>query len=96
MPLYRVTVICMGLTEAQLVDAVPDMLSEFAERPWQKDVRCEAKDGVLRLSALNDFDSNGQALLDEFWDTVIAYVHFDDKVSFEVEEVSVQNSLADD
>ncbi|WP_155403710.1 hypothetical protein [Variovorax paradoxus] len=86
----------MGLTEARLVDAVPDLLSEFAERPWQKDVRCEAKDGVLRLSALNDFDSNGQALLDELWDAVIAYVHFDDKVSFEVEGVSVQSSLAGD
>ena len=96
MPLYRVTVSCMGFTNAQLVDAVPDLLSELAERPWQKDVRCEAKDGVLRLSALNDFDSNGQALLDEFWDAVIAYVHFDDKVSFEVEGVSVQSSLAGD
>lgn len=96
MPFYRVTVVCRGLKESQLVEAVSAMLSEFAERPWQTDVTCEAEDGVLRLSALNDFDSNGQALLDEFQDAVVAYVRFDDRVRFDVESASVQNGLADD
>ena len=95
-PLYCVTVVCMGLTESQLVEAVPEMLSEFAERPWQTDVTCEAKDGVLRLSAVNDFDSNGLALLDELQDAVVASVRFDERVSFVVESVSVQYRLADD
>ena len=72
------------------------MLLEFAERPWQMDVRCEAKNGVLRLSALNDLDSNGQALLDEFQDAVVAYVHFDDRVSFDIESVSARSGLVDD
>ncbi len=90
--MYRVTVVSMGLTEAQLVMAVPDMLAEFAERAWQMDVRCEARNGALRLSALNDFDSSGQALLDEFADAVMACVHFDKKLSFAVESVSVEDS----
>lgn len=95
LPFYRVAVVCRGLTEPQLVEAAADMLLEFAERPWQMDVRCEAKDGVLRLSALNDFDSDGQALLDEFRDAVVAYVRFDDRVSFDIESVTAQGGIAD-
>jgi len=95
LPLYRVTVVCRGLTAPQLVEAVPDMLLEFAERPWQTDVRCEANDGVLRLSALNDFDNDGLALLDEFQDAVVAYANVNDRVSFDVESVSIQNDPVD-
>ena len=72
------------------------MLSEFTDRPWQTNVICEAKDGVLRLSAVNDFDSNGQALVDEFQDAVVANVRFHDRVSFGVESVSVLSRPADD
>lgn len=85
--MYRTTVICMGLTEAEAREAVADMLSEFEQRPWQLDVACEWRDGVLRLSAQNEVDSTGMALLDEFGDAVVAYINYAGEVRMTVESV---------
>jgi hypothetical protein len=72
--MYRVTVVCHGVTPAQGAAAVPDMLTEFAGRPWQQNPMCTWVGGVLRFSAESEGDSNGLALLDEFWDAVHAYL----------------------
>lgn len=32
----------------------------------------------------NDYDEDGRALLDEFWDTVHAYIHYAGPIRFEV------------
>jgi hypothetical protein len=64
--MFRSTVTCTGLTESEAAEAVADMLFEFSERPWQQNVTCEWKGGVLRLTAESDVDSQGLALLDEF------------------------------
>ncbi|WP_141211456.1 hypothetical protein [Rhodoferax sp. TH121] len=85
--MYRTTVICKGLTETEAREAVTDMLSEFEQRPWQLDVACEWRDGVLRLSAQNEVDSTGMALLDEFGDAVVAYINYGGEVLMMVETV---------
>ena len=85
--MLRSTVTCTGLTDSETVEAVSDLLSEFAERPWQQDVRCEWREGVLRLSAQSAVDSNGMALLDEFQDAVVAYIKCEGDLHFEVESV---------
>ena len=84
---YRATVICKGLAEAEAGEAVADMLSEFAERPWQEKVTCEWRDGTLRLSAQNDADETGLALLDEFGDAINAYIRYSAEIHLEVESV---------
>ncbi len=85
--MYRATVICRGLTEAEASEAVTDMLSEFQQRPWQLEVACEWNEGVLRLSAQNEVDSTGMALLDEFGDAVVAYINYAGEVNMAVESV---------
>jgi hypothetical protein len=67
--------------------AVADMLTEFAQRPWQQAVTCEWRDGVLRLSAENDADSTGMALLDEFGDAICAYINYSGEIHVSVESV---------
>ncbi|MEJ5999711.1 hypothetical protein [Paucibacter soli] len=62
-------------------------MSEFKLREWHTDVDCAWSDGLLHLAATNDYDTDGQALLDEFWDVVIASISFDDPISFEVSSV---------
>jgi hypothetical protein len=62
--MFRVTLICTGLTESEGSAAVSDILEEFPHRPWQTDLACEWKEGKLRFSATNDFDKDGMAMLD--------------------------------
>lgn len=83
--MFRNTVICEGLKDGETAEAVADMLSEFAQRPWHQAVTCEWKNGVLRLSTQSEGDPAGMALLDEFQDAVVAYINFSDKIHFEVE-----------
>jgi hypothetical protein len=83
-----ITVSCTGLTDAEGAAAVEDVREEFTHRPWQRAVRCEWTANALRLTVTNDFDSDGQALLDEFWDAVHATVTSQNPVHFKVESVS--------
>ena len=83
-----VTVSCSGLSEAEGSAAVADVAEEFAARPWQRNVQCEWRSGVLRLTATSANDMNGEALLDEFWDAVIACVATENTIRFQVESVS--------
>jgi len=83
-----VTVSCSGLSEAEGRRAVADIAEEFTSRPWQRNVHCEWTNGVLRLTATSDNDMNGQALLDEFGDAVIASVATNNTIRFRVESVS--------
>lgn len=85
--MYRSTVICTGLSNEEAREAVADMLTEFAQRPWQQAVTCEWHDGVLRLSAENDADSTGMALLDEFGDAICAYINYSGEIHVTVESV---------
>lgn len=64
------------------------MLAEFAQRPWQEKVACEWREGILRLSAENDYDARGSALLDEFCDAVHAYINYGGEIHLAVESVA--------
>lgn len=86
--MYRVTLVCDGLTESEGAAAVPDILEEFSHRPWQSDPVCEWKDGVLRLSATNDVDENGLALLDEFGDAIQACINYSGRISLTIESIA--------
>ena len=88
--MYRVTVVCGGLTEAEGSGAVACILDEFTHRPWHKTVACEWRDGILWLSASNDYDQTGQALLDEFGDAIIACVSPVGSIRSKVEAVVAQ------
>ena len=87
MPLYRTTLSCAGLSEHEGRGAPVDILAEFAERSWHTHVECTWNGKSLFLSARNDFDDDGQALLDEFRDVVIACVKTDNTIRFNIESI---------
>jgi hypothetical protein len=64
------------------------ILEEFSHRPWQREVQCEWRTSLLRLTATNESDPNGLALLDEFWDAVHICVSYDNPIRVQVESVS--------
>lgn len=49
-----------------------DVAEEFTHRQWHQNVRCTWTGDILLLVADNDFDSDGEALADEFSDAVAA------------------------
>lgn len=85
--MYRVTVTCNGLTEAEGQGAVACICEEFTRRPWHEAVHCEWTAGVLRLAATNEYDRSGQALLDEFGDAVHACLSYSQEIHLLVESV---------
>jgi len=63
-----------------------DIQNEFLEnRDWHSNVVCSWDGEKLKLVAENDFDQDGQALLDEFGDCIAAYVidYFDSNIKIE-------------
>ena len=87
MPLYHAVLTCKGLTEAEGADGAADVAAGFRERPWHQNVACRWDGTLLWLEADNDYDSDGRALSDEFWDEVIANVNFSGSISFAIVSV---------
>ncbi|MEM9839744.1 MAG: hypothetical protein AAF830_11405 [Pseudomonadota bacterium] len=82
--IYRVCVVCSGIPPAEGYEAARATTQEFAEyRPHHQNVVCVFRDDKLFLTAENDCDPDGTALMDEFSDTISAYVasHFDSEIS---------------
>lgn len=81
--MYRVILACEGVPASAGPTAANDIQQEFSEhRPHHKNVVCTFANGELVLTAENDFDSNGLALMDEFSDCISAYISelFDGKI----------------
>ena len=73
--MYRVVLACYGVPHTSGEVAAADITAEFAEhRPWHSNVKCIWDGGHLELVAENNFDSTGLALLDEFSDSIAAYI----------------------
>jgi hypothetical protein len=70
---FRVTVSCEGIAPDAWPDAYEDVRAEFAERSWHRVVDVRWSEDALVLVAENDYDDDGEALADEFSDTVAAY-----------------------
>jgi len=84
---YHAILTCSGLNEDEGPQAALDVQAEFEQRPWHQNVQCRWEKGLLWLDAENDYDEDGKALLDEFGDAVIASVHFEDRIVFEIKSV---------
>ena len=87
---YRVLLSCSGVPLHAADEAARDIAREFAEhRTWHSNASCTWDGSKLLLSAENDYDETGLALLDEFSDCISAYLTgtFD----FEVQIESVVN-----
>lgn len=87
--MFDIVVSCDGVPEQAARDSLDDVIQEFSERPWHTVIACNWSNGRIVLHARNDYDSTGQALLDEFWDVVCACVPIDDSTfTFAVDSVT--------
>lgn len=72
--MYRIVLQYTGVSEDEGETAARDIAKEFADsRRHHQNVSCVYKDGTLTLTADNDYDPDGLALLDEFSDCISAY-----------------------
>ena len=71
--MFCITVWCEGIGREKWPDALADVREEFTQRSWHGVVDVLWSGETLILIAENDYDSNGEALADEFWDTVAAH-----------------------
>jgi len=73
--MYKVVLSCSGVPQEAGAEAATDIAKEFAEhRQWHKNVSCIWDGSRLLLSAENDYDPKGLALMDEFSDCISAYI----------------------
>jgi hypothetical protein len=87
MPLYHATLACSGLTEAESAAGAPDVEAGFRERPWHQNVVCRWDGSRLWIEAESDYDPDGRALYDEFWDEIVANIHFCGSIRIEIVSV---------
>lgn len=86
--MFRVTLACDRVPVGAGEAAARDIQQEFRQhRTHQQNVVCTYANGALVLTAENDFDRDGFALMDEFSDCIHAYM--EDLPSGEIRLVEV-------
>ena len=68
--MYRIVLVCEGVPPELGPAAAIDISEEFTHRQWHQNVRCGWDQTRLLLYAENDWDGDGEALLDEFSDVI--------------------------
>jgi len=87
--MYRLKLICKGVPEAAGVEGALEISYEFAvHRTWWENVTCRWEGISLVLEADSDFDSDGRALLDEFYDCVAAFIEGQFSCDISIESVT--------
>ena len=71
---YRIVIECSGVPPEAGAQGAADITSDFKERPWHRDAVCRWDGTRLMLTAENDFDPSGLALIDEFSDEISACI----------------------
>lgn len=74
--MFRVVVICAGLTNDEGSAAVPEILWEFYNRPKHINPQCTWRGTVLALVVENPFDSSGTEVLEDFKEAVYARLQY--------------------
>jgi hypothetical protein len=73
--MFHITLVCEGLPASAGSEAARDIATEFAKhRILHSKVSCDWGGSRLVLRSENDFDADGKATLDEFSDSISAYV----------------------
>lgn len=73
--IYRAVLVCDGVPKPAGPEAAVDIAKEFAvHRKRHANVTCVWDGSRLTLTAENDYDPKGLALLDEFSDCLSAFV----------------------
>jgi hypothetical protein len=81
---YRIKLVCDGVPGSAGPEAARDITMAFRTHyPHEQNALCSYVAGKLTLVAENDYDPDGLALMDEFSDSLSAYVaeQFDGEIS---------------
>jgi hypothetical protein len=70
--MFRVTVSCEGIAPEKWPQALSDVREEFVSRHWHRIIDVRWSGQTLLLTVENDYDADGEALADEFSDTIAA------------------------
>jgi len=73
-PIFRIVIECSGLPSEAGAQGADDITRRFAMRPWHANALCNWDGARLILTAENDFDPQGLALMDEFSDEISACI----------------------
>jgi hypothetical protein len=92
--MFCITVSCHGISPAEWPDAISDVRGEFNSRQWHRIVDIRWSGQTLLLIAENDYDASGEALADEFSDTIAAYAPGTRSYSVRIVAVAKRNDLA--
>jgi hypothetical protein len=87
--IYRITLACTGVPPELGPQGAIDITEEFIHRPWHQKVRCEWDGAALILHAENDYDPGGKALMDEFSDSISAYISKPSDGDIEIRSIEV-------
>lgn len=71
--MFRITVSCDGIPPEQWREAINDVREKFRNRQWHHIVDIRWSGQTLLLTVENDYDPTGEAVADEFSDTIAAY-----------------------
>jgi hypothetical protein len=71
---YRISLSCGGVPVDVGPQAAIDITEEFTHHRWHENAECGWDGASLLLSAENDFDAGGLALMDEFSDAIAACI----------------------
>ena len=74
--MFRIGVICAGLTDTEGAAAIPEILWEFHNRPRHLNPQCVWRSPVLALVVESPFDSTGVEVLEDFKEAVYARVQY--------------------
>ena len=72
--IYRIVIECSGVSPEAGAQGADDITRGFAMRPWHGNAVCCWDGRRLILTAENDFDPQGLALMDEFSDEISACI----------------------
>jgi hypothetical protein len=92
MSLVRTVISVSGFNEAEVQSGLPDLIAEFAERPWIIRPSAHWETTRQRLIVTTHYEGNepehdSQAALDEVWDCVIACLSFSsDGIHFDIDD----------
>jgi len=71
---YNIVLECSGVPPEAGVAGAKDITEAFIRRPWHQNVICTWDGARLTLTAENDYDGRGLALMDEFSDEISACI----------------------
>ena len=88
--IYKVKISIAGFTKAQVEEDLSSLLDEIRRRSWLYDTQAFWDDSINKLVTVVGYELEErleEGALDEIGDCVMATMHFDEKISFDIQRI---------